>query len=202
MNQRGTAGIIVGVLVLLTVGGVGYYALVSRPLPPVAPATSSGPAPTASGAPMLTLATPTATTADWPEYRDATHGYVIRYPPEWRPAPCGNDCVNFGPNDQPDVAAALITVVASSLAEAQAALPIVRNPDNEVTSQAAVTIGSVNWTRLTIRQQVSDLMFLEFLTERDRRTYVVGFSTDDPVVARRVAEMLETFTFGATAATR
>ncbi len=80
MNQKGFANIILGVIVVMLVGVVGYFAFVKKSTP-IAQQTPT-PTPTQTQKPVSPMPTPDKT-ANWKTYTNAQYGFEFKYPTGW-----------------------------------------------------------------------------------------------------------------------
>ncbi len=167
-NQKGSATIILlVVLVIVVAGGLVYFAFLKKP-----GEVAVSPTPTATK--VANTATPTPDeTANWKTYSDQTLGFSIKYPRDWRTTQCGTSCIGLGPQNKPEDVAVSINILKYPMPEARAYLPVL-SINNGITEEKSVTIGDIQWTRVTVQQNESGTKFYEYLKEKSGKTIDIG----------------------------
>ena len=163
---------IIGVLVL---GGVSYGAYLYREYnKPIVESTITGP-------------------DSWQIYKNNKYGFELKYPENWRTAQCGIDCQGFGPQNVGEDTAIAINILNSKLEVAKKSLPVLGNSNNKLIKEEIVVIEGAQWTKLTIKQDISEEIFIEHLIEKNGKTYDLGAGTDESNIVDIYNQILSTF---------
>ncbi len=112
-------------------------------------------------------------TANWKTYTNQTLGFSIKYPQDWRTAQCGTNCVGLGPQSKPEDVVMAINILQYPMPEAKVYLPVL-SINNGITEEKSVTIGDIQWTRVTVQQNESGTKFYEYLKEKSGKTIDIG----------------------------
>lgn len=179
MNQKGFANIILVIVIVILVGAVGYFAFVKKSEPI---AQQSTPTPVATQT-KTSVPTPKDETVNWKTYSNQTLGFSIKYPQGWRMAQCGTNCVGLGPQNKPEDIAISINILQYPMSEAKAYLPVL-SINNGITEEKSVTIGDVQWNRVTVQQNESGTKFYEYLKEKSGKT--IDISGDGSAIFNQI----------------
>jgi len=132
---------------------------------------------------------------DWKTDRNEEYEFEVKYPGDWRIAQCGIDCWGFGPQSTPEDIAVGINVLNSKLDIAKKSLPVLSNSHNKIIKEEMATIKGIQWTKLTIKQDTSEEIFIEYLIEKNGKTYNLGVGTDELNIVSTFNQILSTFKF-------
>lgn len=88
-------------------------------------------------------------------------------------AQCSTNCIGLGPQNKPEDAAISINILSHTMPEAKAYMPVL-SINNGITEEKSVTIGSTQWTRVTVQQSESGTKFYEYLKEKSGKTIDIG----------------------------